>query len=129
MVCAAASYFCDQRAGHTLLYCYFPASPFPYISLLRTKPHIAYLLTFSWTGASLILYIVRGIKNQRPRQPVPSTLLALTKCARRTNLDRHFINCAYIWLESRSRVFSHRSGYDISNVLLFILYATKFNIS
>jgi hypothetical protein len=49
------------------------------------------------------LNIVRGIKNQRPRQPVPSTLLALIKCARRTNLDKQTIplivalySCAFV---------------------------------
>lgn len=42
----------------------------------QTKPHIAYLLIVFVDLRSLILNIVRGIQNQRPRQPVHSTLLA-----------------------------------------------------
>ena len=43
----------------------------------RQKPHIAYLLRHPMDSSVTYFNIVRGIMNQRPRQPVPSTLLAL----------------------------------------------------
>lgn len=57
---------------------------------LVQKPHIAYLLRLLMDLSVTYFNIVRGIKNQRPRQPVPSTLLAQIKCARRTNQDKQF---------------------------------------
>jgi hypothetical protein len=55
------------------------------------KPHIAYLLCLSMDLSVTYFNIVRGRKNQRPRQPVPSTLLALIQCARRTNQDKQIL--------------------------------------
>jgi hypothetical protein len=54
--------------------------------------------------------IVRGRKNPKPRQLVPSTLLVLNKCTRRTNQDKHhflrflILNFAHLLL---SRVTKH----------------------
>lgn len=42
----------------------------------KNTPHIAYLLSLFMDWSVTYLNIVRGIKNQRPRQPVQSTLLA-----------------------------------------------------
>ena len=79
-------------------------------TLLQHKPHIAYLLCLSMDLSVTYFNIVRGRKNQRPRQPVPSTLLALIKCARRTNQDKQILLTVF------NSVFQHgdfdcKSGY------------------
>jgi hypothetical protein len=53
--------------------------PFPFIFSysFNTKPHIAYLLYLYMDSSVTYIYIVRGRKIPRPRQPVPSTLLVL----------------------------------------------------
>ncbi|KAH8650831.1 hypothetical protein BGZ60DRAFT_189887 [Tricladium varicosporioides] len=79
MMCAIGS----LTSRLTYPWSYFHCAPFDsYSSMTRPfstyKPHIAYLSSVLMDLSVTYLNIVRGIKNQRPRQPVPSTLLALT---------------------------------------------------
>jgi hypothetical protein len=105
-------YFCDRSSQQFINHCKYCQSwtgairsltlllttfltSLPFIhyddTYLQHKPHIAYLLCLSMDLSVTYFNIVRGRKNQRPRQPVPSTLLALIKCARRTNQDKQIL--------------------------------------